>query len=87
MLPSEFLQSERRVILSLSIDPVGDCGFKGRLSCDALGHSYTRNSDCGGCTPALRPHDHARGTSVIAVELAGKAVIVSITAFTTGLSG
>ena len=39
----------------------------GRLSCDALGHCYTRISDCGGCTPALRPHDRARSTSAIAL--------------------
>src|SRR5215813_13166196 len=32
-----------------------------------------------GCTPSLRPHDRARGTSGIAVESAGKAII-SITA-------
>lgn len=45
---AELLQSERRAFLSLSIDPVGDFEFRGRLSCDALGHGYTRNSDCGG---------------------------------------
>src|SRR5215470_2234012 len=28
-----------------------------------------------GCTPALRPHDRARGTSGIAVESAGKGII------------
>lgn len=43
------VQSERRAFLSLNIDPVGECEFKGRPSCDALGHGYTRNSDCGGC--------------------------------------
>jgi hypothetical protein len=39
-----------------------------------------------GGTPALRPHDRARGTSVIAVESAGKAMI-SITACNTSLPG
>jgi hypothetical protein len=76
---AELLQSERRAFLSLSIDPIGDREFGSRLSCDALGHGYTRNSDCGGVTPSLRPQDRARGTNGIAVESAGKAMI-SITA-------
>ena len=63
---AELLQSERRSFPS-AYDPVGDRAFGGRLSGDALGHGYTRNSDVA-CTPALRPHDRARGTSVIAVE-------------------
>ena len=84
---AELLQSERRAFLSLSTDPVGDCEFRGRLSCDALGRGYTRKIlIAAGCTPSLQPHDRARGTSVIAVELAGKAMI-SITTCNTGLPG
>jgi hypothetical protein len=45
---AELLQGERRAFLSLSIDPVGDRELRGRLSSDALGHGYHRNSDCGG---------------------------------------
>lgn len=71
---AELVQGERRALLSLGIDPVGDREFGGGLSCDALSHGYTRNSDCGG-VHALRPHDHPRGTSGIAVESAGKAMI------------
>jgi hypothetical protein len=44
---AELLQGERRAFLSLSIDPIGDREFRGRLSSDALGHDYTRSSDCG----------------------------------------
>lgn len=44
---AELLQGERRAFLSLSVDPVGDREFRGRLSCDALIHGSIRNSDCG----------------------------------------
>jgi hypothetical protein len=37
---ADLLQGERRVFLSLSIDPIGDREFRGRLSCDALSHSW-----------------------------------------------
>jgi hypothetical protein len=75
--PSSF-QGERRALLSVSIDPVRDREFGGRLSFDALGHVYARNPDCrevqpAGCglaTPSRRG---------IAVKFAGKAMI-SITA-------
>jgi len=43
---AELLQGEWRAFLSLSIDPVGDREFRGRSSCDALGHACTRNSHC-----------------------------------------
>jgi hypothetical protein len=34
---AELLQGERRAFLSLSINPIGDREFRGRLSSDALG--------------------------------------------------
>jgi hypothetical protein len=45
---AELLQSERRAFVSLNIDPVGDRELGSMPSCDALGHGYTRNSDCDG---------------------------------------
>jgi hypothetical protein len=46
MARTELLQGERRALLSVSIDPVRDREFGGRLSFDALGHVYARNPDC-----------------------------------------
>jgi hypothetical protein len=68
---AELFQGESRAFLSLSIDPVGDREFRGKLSSDALDHDYTRSSDCG---------------EVHAVAAAGKAMI-SITTCNTGLPG
>jgi hypothetical protein len=64
----------------IGIDPIGDREFGSRLSCDGLRHGCTRNSDCGGVHADASASRHlARGTSSIAVESAGKAII-SITA-------
>ena len=80
----ELIQGERRALSRISIDPIGDCEFRGDLPCDALDHGYTRTPGC------CEAHAVGRGlpfaltaASVITVEAAGKAMIL-ITARNTG---
>jgi putative ABC transport system substrate-binding protein len=67
ILAAELARRPVAVIFAAGIPPV--------LAAAIHMHGLRRLTAAAGCTPLLRPHDRARGTSVTAVESAGKAMI------------